>query len=57
MTIATKYADLGDLDNAYEWIDKAIDVRSTMLFWVLTSEGPLQSDPRFEQMKKMGYRD
>src|SRR6201999_583852 len=52
VTIASRYADLGDLDNAYKWIDKAIEVRSTMLFWVLTNTGPLQSDPRFEQMKK-----
>jgi TolB-like protein/Tfp pilus assembly protein PilF/predicted Ser/Thr protein kinase len=58
VTIAVKYADLGDLDSAYKWIDKAIEVRSTMLFWVLTNKGPLQSDSRFEQMKKkMGYRD
>jgi hypothetical protein len=27
VTIAGKYADLGDLDNAYKWIDKAIEVR------------------------------
>jgi len=57
VTIASRYADLGDMDNAYKWVDTAVEVRSTMLFWVLTSKGPLQSDPRFEQMKKMGYRE
>jgi eukaryotic-like serine/threonine-protein kinase len=56
--IANTYAQLGDMDNAYKWIDKAVEVRSTMLFWVLTGDSPLRKDPRFEEMKKkMGYRD
>jgi TolB-like protein/Tfp pilus assembly protein PilF len=56
--IATTYAQLGDMDNAYKWIDKAVEVRSTMLFWVLTGNSPLRKDQRFEQMKrKMGYRE
>jgi TolB-like protein/Tfp pilus assembly protein PilF len=58
VTIASTYSDLGDLDHAYEWIDKAIELRSTMLFWVLVNESALKKDPRFEEMKKkMGYRD
>jgi len=47
----------GDMDSAYKWIDKAVEVRSTMLFWVLTGNSPLRKDSRFEEMKqKMGYR-
>jgi eukaryotic-like serine/threonine-protein kinase len=58
VTIASTYSDLGDLDHAYEWIDKAIELRSTMLFWILGNEGAFRRDPRFEEMKKkMGYRD
>jgi len=55
--IANTYALLGDMDSAYKWIDKAVEVRSTMLFWVLTGNSPLRKDSRFEEMKqKMGYR-
>ena len=58
VTIASTYSDLGDLDHAYEWIDKAIELRSTILFWTLANEGAFRRDPRFEEMKKkMGYRD
>jgi hypothetical protein len=45
--IANTYAQLGDMDSAYKWIDKAVAVRSTMLFWVLTGNSPLRKDPRF----------
>jgi len=56
--IANTYAQLGDIDNAYKWIDKAVEVRSTMLMWVLPGNSPLRKDPRFEEMKrKMGYRE
>jgi TolB-like protein len=53
--IAMTYADLGDLDQAFAWIDKAINLRSTWLFWMYTSDTPLRRDPRFAEVKrKMG---
>jgi TolB-like protein/Tfp pilus assembly protein PilF/predicted Ser/Thr protein kinase len=55
--LARIYSDMGDLDNAYAWVDKSIAVRSTSLFWILGIHGPFREDPRFEEMKrKMGAR-
>ena len=59
-TIATTYADLGEYDQAFAWIDKLIVLRSTMLFWIYDTkpDDPLRKDPRFAAMKrKMGVRD
>jgi eukaryotic-like serine/threonine-protein kinase len=56
--VAQIYIDMGDVDNAYAWVDKAIEVRSTSLFWILQNHGAFRADPRYEQMKKkMGYRE
>jgi serine/threonine protein kinase/tetratricopeptide (TPR) repeat protein len=56
--VAQIYIDMGDMDNAYAWVDKAIEVRSTILFWILQNRGAFRADPRFEEMKrKMGYRE
>lgn len=56
--LVSLYCDMGDLDSAYAWVDKSIEVRSTALFWILSRQGPFRSDPRFEEMKrKMGYQE
>jgi TolB-like protein/DNA-binding winged helix-turn-helix (wHTH) protein/Tfp pilus assembly protein PilF len=56
--IAMRYADLGDKDQAFAWIDKAIELRSTTLFWLYVGDNPLRSDPRFAEVKrKMGVRN
>jgi eukaryotic-like serine/threonine-protein kinase len=57
--IANTYALLGDMDTAFTWVYEAVEVRSTMLFWVLVGNtSPLKQDPRFEETKrKMGYRE
>ena len=53
--IAMAYAELGDMDQAFAWIDKCIELRSTMLFWLYDGHGPLRHDPRFAEVKrKMG---
>jgi len=53
--VAMRYADLGDKDQAFAWIDKAIELRSGMLIWLYVGQNPLQSDPRFAEVKrKMG---
>jgi tetratricopeptide (TPR) repeat protein len=59
-TIATTYADLGEYDQAFAWIDKLIALRSTMLFWIydIGPDDPMRRDPRFAEMKrKMGVKD
>ena len=56
--IAMRYADLGDRDQAFAWIDKAIELHSTMLFWLYVGDNPLRSDPRFAEVKrKMGIQN
>ena len=58
--VAFAYARLGDYDRAFEWFDRMIQLRSTMLFWVydIRPGDPLRKDPRFEEMKrKMGVAE
>lgn len=46
------YAGLGELDRAFEWLEKAYQERDPMLFWLLSVPAyePLRSDPRCDQM-------
>jgi len=52
--IALVYAGLGDNDQAFNWLQRAYDDRSTaMVFLKLDPElGSLHSDPRFEQLSQ-----
>ena len=53
--IAMRYADLGEDNQAFAWIDKAIELRSTTLIWIYIGDNPLKHDPRFAEVKrKMG---
>jgi hypothetical protein len=53
--IAMAYADLGENDQAFVWIEKLIQLRCTMLFWLYDGDNPLRKDPRFAEVKrKMG---
>jgi hypothetical protein len=53
--IAMAYANLGENDQAFAWIDKLIELRCTMLFWLYDGDTPLRQDPRFAEVKhKMG---
>jgi TolB-like protein len=53
--IAMLYQALGDMDQTFAWIDKCIELRSTMLFWLYDGDNPLRKDPRFAEVKrKMG---
>ena len=53
--IAMLYEDLGDYDQAFAWIDKCIELRSTSLFWIFDDDNNLRKDPRFAEVKhKMG---
>jgi tetratricopeptide (TPR) repeat protein len=56
--IATLYADLGEMSSAFAWIDKCMELRSTVLFWIYVGDNPLQHDPRFSEVKrKMGVKN
>jgi TolB-like protein/Tfp pilus assembly protein PilF len=53
--IASLYAELGDMDNSFKWIDKCIDLRSTVLIWIYVGDTAWRKDPRFADVKrKMG---
>lgn len=55
--IASIYNGLNDKDKAFEWIEKAYNIRDPRLFClkVISHLKPLHSDPRWpEVMKKMG---
>jgi hypothetical protein len=53
-TVAVKddYAELGDNDHAFIWMNKAADLRSTVLFWVYIYHRQLVSDLRFAAVKQ-----
>jgi TolB-like protein/DNA-binding winged helix-turn-helix (wHTH) protein/Tfp pilus assembly protein PilF len=56
--IAFLYANLGDMDSALAWIDKCIELRSTILMWIYVGDNPFQHDPRFAEVKrKMGVQN
>lgn len=53
--IARLYSSLHDNDHAFEWLNKAADLRSTALFWLYVGDDPLTADPRFRNIEqKMG---
>jgi TolB-like protein/DNA-binding winged helix-turn-helix (wHTH) protein len=57
-SIAMLYAELGDLDKAFAWINKSIELHSTTLIWTFVGNNPLQHDPRFAEVKrKMGVHN
>ncbi|MGH7595064.1 MAG: protein kinase domain-containing protein [bacterium] len=55
--IARRYADLGEKDQAFEWLQKAYEERISVLLWLKLEPGfdSLRSDPRFTALlKKVG---
>lgn len=57
-TIAEVYADLGDKDHAFEWLNTAYQERDTVLFGIRTDYffDSLRSDPRYKEIvRKMGF--
>jgi tetratricopeptide (TPR) repeat protein len=54
--IAGLYAELGNKDQAFTWLNKCVELRSTMLYLIdVGPHSPLRSDPRFAELKrKMG---
>jgi len=55
--VAMAYVELGDKDQAFAWIDKLIELRSTWLIWIYPGAPLLRDDPRFAEVKrKMGVQ-
>ena len=50
--IAELYVALGDHDRAFEWLEKAVEERSSMLVTIQTSHryDPVRGDPRFSRL-------
>jgi hypothetical protein len=49
---------LGDIDVAFEWLEKAYDERSVLMLYLRTDAylDPIRSDPRFDAlMDRVGY--
>jgi tetratricopeptide (TPR) repeat protein len=50
--VAIVYAGLGENDQAFAWLDKAVDDRSLGFVWMRTIENGLRRDPRFENIRR-----
>jgi TolB-like protein/DNA-binding SARP family transcriptional activator len=50
--VATVYVGLGENDQAFAWLDRAVDDRSLVLDWLPTMVNELQLDPRFERLRQ-----
>jgi Flp pilus assembly protein TadD len=50
--IALIYGQLGDPDNAFRWLDRAVEQRSSFLLFIKVSPrvDPLRADPRYRQL-------
>ncbi len=52
------YAELGEADAAFDWLEKAYERRSLPLTWVQVNPAsdPLRSDPRFDDLlRRIGF--
>ena len=55
--IAWLYAKLGQYDQAFAWIDKCIEARSSVLIWMYVGDSPFYGNPRITEFKrKMGLQ-
>ncbi|MFI5280440.1 MAG: hypothetical protein ACHQU1_08090 [Gemmatimonadales bacterium] len=54
MALARAYAALGDLDRGIEWMGRAFDERTAMVFWAHEDPGlaPLRADPRYAAIER-----
>jgi len=49
--VALVYAGLGDTDQAFQWLEKAIEDRSLAFDWTQSGIEELRGDPRFERIR------
>jgi serine/threonine protein kinase/Flp pilus assembly protein TadD len=53
LNLVQVYSGLGDIDQAFVWIDRALEVRDPLLcFNTLPYYAPLRKDPRFEAVRR-----
>ena len=53
--VAQLYAELGDMDSSFKWVEKCVELRSTVLIWIYVGDTAWRKDPRFaEVQRKMG---
>ena len=53
LNLVQVYSGLGDIEQAFVWIDRALEVRDPLLFFIaLPYNTPLRSDPRFEAVRR-----
>jgi TolB-like protein len=50
--VAIAYAGLGENDQAFIWLEKAVDDRSLGFVWMHTFVDGLRGDPRFEKLRR-----
>jgi TolB-like protein/tetratricopeptide (TPR) repeat protein len=52
LSVANIYTGLGEEDAAFEWLEKAFELRSMPVTWLRTAPAsePIRSDPRFEEL-------
>jgi TolB-like protein/DNA-binding SARP family transcriptional activator/tetratricopeptide (TPR) repeat protein len=50
--VATVYAGLGENDQAFKWLDKALDDRSLVFDYLQTVTDGLRGDPRFDGFRR-----
>jgi hypothetical protein len=50
--VALVYAGLGEKDQAFAWLDKAVDDRSLGLEWMHATVNSLRRDPRFKKIAR-----
>ena len=48
--VALLYVGLGENDQAFAWLDKAVDDRSLGFEWMHATVNDLRRDPRFEKL-------
>jgi hypothetical protein len=51
-SLVWNYAEPGDNDRAFAWMNKAAELRSTMLFWVYIYQPQPLPDPGFDEVKR-----
>ena len=53
LNLVQVYSGLGDIEQAFVWIDRALEVRDPLLFFIaLPYNTPLRNDPRFEAVHR-----
>jgi TolB-like protein/DNA-binding winged helix-turn-helix (wHTH) protein/Tfp pilus assembly protein PilF len=50
--VAQLYAELGDMDSSFKWIDKCVEIRSTVLIWIYVGDTAWRKDPRFAEVQR-----